>query len=112
MTTVHSIIRAKERLGLNEKSAEHLIRNAIERGKTVEDYKPGKERTWIEQRCSEGFTASFYNGFCFILNDNQLCITLYSVPGWFGKREHYDGKEKIRKAVKYSRLNTCCLEAC
>ena len=112
MTTVHSMIRAKERLGLNEKAAGHLIRNAIERGKTFEDYRPGKERTWVEQRCSEGYSASIYNGFCFILNDRQTCITLYSVPEWFGKHGRYDGKERIRKAVKYYKFNAHYLEAC
>lgn len=112
MTTAHSILRAKERFGYNEKAAEHLIRNAIERGKTAEDYRPGKERTWIEQRCSEGYSVSIYNGFCFILNDSRLCITFYEVPGWFGKHSRYDGKERIRKVVKYSKFNACFDEVC
>ena len=110
MTTVHSVMRAKQRFGYNRKTAEHLIRNAIERGKTAEDFRTGKEREWIEQCCSEGIGAAIYNGFCFILTDEKKCVTLYRVPYWFGKRGIYDGKERIRKAVKYNRLNIPCVE--
>ena len=33
MTTLHSIERAKERIGMNPKAAEHMMKNALERGK-------------------------------------------------------------------------------
>ena len=105
MTTVHSLMRAKKRLGYNTKSAEHFIQNAIERGKTVNNFRPGKEREWLEQRCSDGYQVIVYNGCCLILNEQQVCITLYSVPHWFGKQIRYDGKESIRNIVKYQKYN-------
>ena len=33
ITTMHSIERAKERIGMNPRAAEHFMRNALERGK-------------------------------------------------------------------------------
>ena len=38
MTTKHRLQRAKERFGYNSGMTEHLVRNAIERGKRIEEY--------------------------------------------------------------------------
>ena len=38
MATIHSIDRAKERAGLNERRAYKMIDLALERGKTAEDF--------------------------------------------------------------------------
>lgn len=111
MTTAHSIQRAKERLGINPKTAEHVIRNACERGKRIVDFKPGKERDWLCQRCTDGYYAVVYNGYCFILNSQSTCITLYETPGWFGNKARYAGKERIRNIAKYTRYNVNSDEA-
>ena len=37
MTTIHSVERAKERIGLNEKKAAKQIALALERGKAAQD---------------------------------------------------------------------------
>ena len=113
MTSKHSVERAKERLGLNPSMAEHFIRNALTRGKRIEDYRPGKEREWLEQRNSDGFTVLVYNDYCFIVRDEiELCVTLYSLPQWFGKREWYSNKGRIRNYCKYQKFNRCQLELC
>ena len=102
MTTTHSLIRAKERQGYNAKTAEHVIRLAMERGKRVDAYRDGREKEWLAMRLSEGYDAVIYNGYCYILKDN-LCITLYEVPEWFGKRDRYVGRERIRNIAKYQK---------
>lgn len=113
MTSKHSLVRAKERLGLNPSMAEHFIRNAISRGKRIDDYRPGKEREWLEQRNTEGFIILVYNNYCFIVKEeSQLCITLYSLPQWFGKRKFYSEKGKIRNYCKYQKFNCWQLDAC
>lgn len=110
MTTRHSIERAKERYGYNPKTAEHFMRNAAERGKTVDDFRPGRERSWIERHNANGCQVRIYNNSCFLLNERGNCVTLYPLPAWFGKRKVYDGKECVRNAVKYNKLNVCHTE--
>ena len=49
IASYHSIVRAKERIGYNEKSALKQINRALERGKTAEQFS-SKERTYLEGR--------------------------------------------------------------
>ena len=102
VATVHSLDRAKERVGVKGKQAEKRIRLAMERGKSSE-YFSAKEKRYLENESSEGQTAVAYNDFCYIISDSGVCITMYPLPGWFGKKMHYAGKEKIRNMKKYSR---------
>ena len=105
IASYHSIVRAKERLGYNEKNALKQINRALERGKTAEQFS-SKERTYLEDKCDETKYAIAYNNFCYIVGTDGVCITVFSLPTWFGKKKHYDGKEQIRNAKAYSRYNT------
>ena len=100
--TLHSIERAKERMGYNEKNAHRQINRALERGKRAEDFSSW-ERNYLESECGETTVAIAYNGFCYIVSDTGLCLTMYELPAWFGKKKHFDGKEKIRNMKAYSR---------
>ena len=103
MTTYHGIQRTKERTGFNMKTSERFIENAIERGKEAEFF-PTRERDYLLQKEEqEGCKALVYNTYCFIIGTDNNCITMYSVPGWFGKKKHHDGKRKIKDIKKYIR---------
>lgn len=103
--TVHSIERAKERAGLSEKRASKMIKLAIERGKRAEDF-TSWERDYLKGECKGDKTAIAYNNFCYIVDEEGFCVTLYPLPAWFGKKKHFNGKERIRNMKVYSRNNT------
>ena len=100
--TFHSLDRAKERVGVKGKQAEKMIRLAVERGKGAECF-TSQEKRYLEIASSKGENAVAYNNFCYIINEYGMCITMYPLPGWFGKKKRFDGKKKIRDLKKYSR---------
>jgi hypothetical protein len=102
MTTIHSIERAKERIGLNEKKAAKQIALALERGKEAKEFR-SMERSFLEGECKYGNTAIAYNNFCYIFSAEGVCVTLYPLPVWFGKKKQFNGKEKVRKPKKYTK---------
>lgn len=99
-TTKHSIERMKDRLGINERKAEKRITDAITRGSKANAFSSW-ERSFLENEAHDGYTAIAYNGYCYIVSSDNVCITLYPLPAWFGKKKHFDGKEKIRNFKKY-----------
>lgn len=99
-TTKHCIDRMKDRLGVNTHKAEKRISDAIERGLTAEAFSSW-ERSFLAKEAHGDCTALAYNGYCYIINANNVCVTLYPLPAWFGKKKHFDGKEKIRNFKKY-----------
>ena len=106
MTTMHSIERAKERIGVNRKTAEHIMRNAIERGKDKTMFSSVQKQQWLiakENAC--GCKALVYNDTCFIVSQDNIVITLYQLPNWFSQSNRYAGKEKIRNQAKYDKFN-------
>lgn len=106
MTTMHSIERAKERIGMNPKAAEHLMKNALERGKDKTRYSSEQKRQWLiakENAC--GCKALVYNETCFIVSPDNVIITLYPLPGWFNHKNRYTGKERIRNQAKFEKYN-------
>lgn len=107
MTTMHSIERAKERIGANRKTAEHIMRNALERGKDKTMFSCEQKRQWLtakENSC--GCKALVYNNTCFIVSQDNRVITLYALPAWFTRNQRYAGKERIRNQAKYTKFNT------
>ena len=104
IASYHSIVRAKERLGYNEKNALKQINRALERGKTAEQFS-SMERTYLEEKCDGVTRAIAYNNFCYIVSDTGICVTVFALPTWFGKKKHYAGKEQIRNVKAYSRYN-------
>ena len=99
-TTCHSIDRAKERAGLNERKATKMIEQALKRGKSANEFN-SMEKSYLEKQGQGNCTAIAYNNFCYIVNENGFCVTLYPLPVWFGKKKRFDGKEKIRNPKKY-----------
>ena len=106
MNTQHSIKRAKERLGMNKKTAEHLMRNVIERGKDKSMFTSEEKRQWLlAKESSCGYKALVYNSTCFIVSPDNKVITLYPLPHWFTKAKRYTGKERIRNRAKFEKYN-------
>ena len=102
--TYHSIERARERFSSNEKTATKNIRLALERGKTAAEF-TSKEREYLENVAKGDAIALAYNNFCYIVNENGFCVTMYALPEWFGKKRYYDGKKSIRNIKAYTRNN-------
>lgn len=103
-TTYHSIVRAKERLGYNEKTSMNQIKHAMERGKKADQFK-SSEYEYLAKRCDETKYAVAYNDFCYIMGTDGSCVTMFPLPEWFGKKNHFDGKKKIKKPKAYLRYN-------
>lgn len=102
--TYHSIMRTKERAGMNELSSIRMIGRAKVRGKEANCF-PAKERKYLEAKAPQGKHALYYSGFCFIFDQEYICITMFPVPIWFGKKMNYWGKEEIQHPRKYMRNN-------
>ena len=101
MYTYHSIERTVERAGLNRKAAIRMIENARTKGKEARDFgKP--EREFLEKKTANGRKVLIYAGYCFFFDDQEVCITMFSVPAWFGKTM-FQGKKQIRKPRRYYR---------
>ncbi len=104
--TMHSIERAKERAGKNPRAAEHMMRNALARGKDKSMFAGAEQRRWLtakENAC--GCRALVYNDHCFIVSREKVVITLYELPGWFTHAKRYDGRERIRNRAKFEKFN-------
>ncbi len=98
--TKHSLEKMKERKGIKAKKAARQLSNAIQRGKTYLDFS-SMERQYLENKEKADCRAIAYDGFCFILNENNSCVTLYPLPKWFGRKKHFVGKTAIRNYRKY-----------
>jgi len=110
-TTRHSIERAKERIGMNPKTAEHFMRNALERGRDKTMFTCEQKRQWlISREKAEGTRALVYNDTCVIVSGDGAVITLFAVPGWFRNSSRYSGKERIRNRAKFEKYNRCSME--
>ena len=103
LATFHSIERAKKRMGINEKKANRVITNAIEKGKRVEDLASWEKNYMQNEAKGDDVTAIAFNGYCYIVNDDGFCVTMYKLPKWFDKKKHYNGKERIRNFKSYSK---------
>lgn len=103
MITNHALQRTHERAGLNRKSSARLIENAFQRGKTPEAFH-AFERKYLKKKTIDNSRVIVYNSLCFIISEDDFCITVFQVPEWFGKKQ-YDGKQEIRDVKKYMRFN-------
>ena len=99
MTTLHALQRTNERTGFNRKTSERFISNAIERGKGAEDF-IDRERHYLLQAVEEDKKALVYNSYCFIVSSSNICITMFPVPKWFGKKKNFIGKNKEARRCK------------
>ena len=108
--TEHSIQRAKERCHYkNRRAAENNIQRALIRGKNASQY-TSWEREYLENEGHDNCTAIAYNNFCYIVSDQGNCVTVHSLPAWFGQKKHFDGKNRIRNYKKYCRSTGYCHE--
>ena len=102
MTTLHALQRTNERTGFNLKTSERFISNAIQRGKGAENF-IDRERHYLLQAAEDSKKALVYNSYCFIISADNICITMFPVPKWFGKKMQYSCKNKIKRTRNYQR---------
>lgn len=103
--TLHCNERAMERYNLrNEKAVMKNINRAYLYGKRAEDH-TSWERNYLSSKTRPCMVAVEYNGFCYIFNEYGICVTMYDLPAWFGKKKRFNGKERIRDFRKYEKLN-------
>ena len=101
----HSLDRAKERAGLNEKRARKMMELARKRGVRSEQCRWTVDRTFLESKCNDEVEAVAYNGYCFILQRQTLhCITVFALPKDFGKKKTYYGNNECRDYQIYERF--------
>ena len=101
--TYHSILRTAERANLNQQSAIRMIERAKECGKKSEQF-PADERNYMKRLETEGKTVLYHAGYCFVLGDDFICITMFPVPKWFGKKTKHCGKTYVRRPKKYFKM--------
>jgi hypothetical protein len=101
--TLCSLEQLKNQTGINRKKATTYIKKAIQRGKGAESF-TSWERRYLKDGVSNGYRAVAYDGYCYIISSDGVCVTLYPLPRWFGKKKRFDGKEKIRNVKKYCHL--------
>lgn len=105
MISYHSIERAKERLGFNERYASSFLERGILRGSTAKELRKSPERRWLQSKTISGCKAIAYNGVCLIVSECGNCVTVYPLPQWFGKKIHYDAhNRRVRNYARYTRL--------
>ena len=104
LTTVtwHGTNRSKERCGFkNRKTISKNVELAFQSGKRAE-YFASWERRYLINEVYDNCYAVAYNGFCYIFNQEDCCVTMYELPTWFGKKKCFRGKERIRNCKKFS----------
>ena len=108
ITTTHGLLRTKERTGFNEKASIRLIKNAAIRAPAGETLSK-RDRDYLLRKEVGGHRAIVYNAHCYIMSYDNYIITMFPVPKWFGKKEYYDRKHKVRDPKKYVRYNDCSI---
>ena len=73
MATIHSIDRAKERAGLNERRAYKMIDLALERGKTAEDFTSWERDYLLNEGKADTFDKLQKIG-CYAQNDKVISV--------------------------------------
>ena len=86
----------------NERSAAKNIALALVRGKDASEFSSW-ERDYLNRICSKDCTALAYNNYCYVVTSEGVCVTMFALPVWFGKKKRFDGKEHIRHCKKYQR---------
>ena len=104
-TTKHFLDRAKERSVFKSQAAiERDAWRAYQRGKIAQDFR-GREKEYLLKKESYGCQAIAFNGSCYIFSEEAVAITRYSLPDWFGRPVHYNGKQTIRDFRRYCKMN-------
>ncbi len=87
-STRHGIERTRERRHLKkDRRVMKDLRLAIQRGRSAEDFS-GLEKSYLANAAKGNSYALAYNGFCYIIGgDDNRCVTMFALPGWFGKRK-------------------------
>lgn len=110
--SIHSIERARERCNLkSNEAAARRIDLAYERGSCASDL-TSWERSFLLGKSHDNCRVVAYNNDCYIISDTGVCVTVFQLPRWFGKKKHFHGKEHIRNYRKYVKNYADVYEDC
>lgn len=79
----HGGKRIRERIGVNKKSVERQFSLALERGYRQHELK-GKLKKWVTTKVfatGKPKECIIYNNNCFVVDSNEVLITVLPVPG-------------------------------
>lgn len=108
--TIHCVERINERQSIKSNArAMRKVQKAVERGSGAECFHSW-ERKYMENRKKGNCSPIAYDQFCYIISEDGVCVTLFPLPKNFGRRKHFDGKEKIRNVKKYEKFRMPALE--
>ena len=89
---------------------------ACQPGCPVEELDPGElaswERNFLLGKTHGNCSAVAYINYCYIMSDTGVCVTVYELPRWFGRKKHFDGKARIRDYRKYMKNYADAYEDC
>lgn len=107
--TEHGIERTMEWMQISREQAARCVENAWKHGKTIDEVKHSCQRQYLEARDGrfEEGPSEFrvYKGHLFIFTPDQgMLVTMYPTPRNFDRKQLYAGKQRVRKAKRYSRM--------
>ena len=102
MTTLHAVQRTQERAGMSARKAKRFVRNAVKRGLSADSFKSIEHEYLKSYDNKDGCRAVAYNSYCFVVSSEDVCITMFALPDWFGKNNKNKKKQKLRDVTKYS----------
>ena len=102
MTTYHAVKRAQERAGMSIGKAERFVRNAVKRGLGADSFKSIEYEYLKSYDNADGCRALAYNSYCFVVSSDDVCITMFALPDWFGKNNKNKKKKKLCDVTKRS----------
>ena len=104
MLSYHGQKRAKKRFGIGYEKADSHFEEAKLYGKYVDDYEYRSDEYdyLLSKQRKNGNKAVAYNGVLYIF-DGDICITMFSLPSWFDRKKHYEGKQQVRNPKAYIR---------
>ena len=107
--TEHGIERTMEYMHINRDQAARCVENAWKHGKTIGELNHSRQRQYLAARDYrfEAGPSEFrvYKGHLFIFTPDQgMLVTMYPTPESFDRKQLYAGKERVRKAKRYSRM--------
>ena len=110
--TFHGLARTMERTGKDELHSINLIQKAWNKGKATNEYnqlwnlmpKMNGNRTVSEQRLNTEHRV--YKGNLFVFSKDGKLITMFPLPDNYYHKLQFRGKERLRKAKRYDRMNS------
>lgn len=100
----HGRLRMIERTGLNHKERRNMFREALDKGKNIQDIKDEEIREYVKAR-QHKCMIKLWKDYLFIYSKNgKQLYTMYKLPEDLSGKERYKGgKMTLDKAIKHKK---------